>query len=268
MIWIILPAYNEEEALPPLMAAVDRELRAAGLEYTLVVVNDGSGDRTAEILEEAKANYPLEVVTHELNRGLWETIRDGFEYVASRAAPGDAIVRLDADLTHDPKYIAGLVKPLAGEADVAIASRYQKGGGQTGLSAYRRFISRCASLTMKTFFPIRGVRDYSCGFRAYRAEVIQKALEIYGNEFISVKGVGFTCTIEKLLRLREMGARFREVPFVLHYDLKPSQSKMLSSLTTIGYLVIILKYIYPWGKFAKEWRRQGHQWRRLRESRD
>lgn len=265
MIWIILPAYNEEQALPGLFESIDRELRAAGLVYTVVVVNDGSRDETSAVLARAAGRYPLEVVTHRINRGLWETIRDGFEFVAAHAVPTDIIVRMDADATHDPAVVPRMVARMNEGFDVVITSRYQRGGGQTGLSLFRRFISRCANLFLKTLFPVRGVWDYSCGFRAYRAEVIQKALEIYRNEFISLKGVGFTCTIEKLLRLREMGARFTAVPFVLRYDQKAGGSKMAPFLTTIGYFLLAAKVLYPWNPAAKEWRRKGREWREGRK---
>ena len=67
---------------------------------------------------------------------------------------------------------------------------------------------------MKIFFLIRGVREYSCGYRAYSASII-KAISVYGNSFIQLRGLGFTCTLEKLVKLHMIGARFSEVPFVL-----------------------------------------------------
>ena len=80
-----------------------------------------------------------------------------------------------------------------------------------GVTPYRAFISRCANLFMKCFFPIKGIREYSCGFRAYRAEKIIEAINFYGNDFIQLKGLGFTCTLEKLIKLKITGARFAEV---------------------------------------------------------
>ena len=93
---------------------------------------------------------------------------------------------------------------------------------------------------MKAFFPIRGVRDYSCGFRAYRASAIQAAVRFFGNDFIQLKGLGFSCTLEKLIKLKILGAKFAEVPFVHRYDRKQSSSKMVSSVTSMGYLVMVV----------------------------
>src|SRR6185295_10322208 len=105
MIYVLLPAYNEEDGLPPLVERIDAVMREMRSSYRLVVVNDGSRDRTAEIVGELSARYPLESLTHRYNRGLGETARDGFEHIAEIAAPHDIVVRMDCDDTHDPRYI-------------------------------------------------------------------------------------------------------------------------------------------------------------------
>ena len=255
MIYVMLPAYNEELALPPLLERIDGVLGSAGLAYRVVVVNDGSSDATASILDDLKQRYPLDSVTHRYNRGLGETARDGFEFVADVAEPGDIVVRMDCDDTHDPKYILDMVAAIEAGAEAVIASRYAPGGGQVGVDWYRRTISRCANLLMKVCFPIPGVWEYTCGFRAYRVALIQDALAIFGNKFIDLKGMGFTGTVEKIIKLKMMRARVREVGFVLRYDRKPSDSKVVTSLTTFGYLMLIAKYVYPWGDEGKRWRR-------------
>lgn len=248
MIVILLPAYNEEESLPELMPKLRHTLDAIGEPYRVIVCDDGSKDRTAEMLESLAAEWPLEVIRHKLNRGLGESARDLFERAAEITEPGDVIVRLDCDDTHEPEFIPRLVACLRdGPYDVVIASRFAPGGGQLGVSAYRAFISRCANLFMKVFIPIRGLKEYSCGFRAYRAEIVKEAVAFYGNNFIQLKGLGFTCTLEKLVKLKLIGARFGEEPFVLRYDQKESPSKMVGSITTLGYLVMTLLYHWPWG---------------------
>ena len=245
MIYILLPAFNEEDALRPMAEKLERVMKELGTPYRVVVVNDGSKDRTAEILEAMRAEYPLDVVTHKYNRGLGETIRDGFEFINERASPDDVVVRMDCDDTHEPRYIPVMLKKLQEGYDVVIASRYQPGGGVEGLDLYRRTISRIANLIFKAAFPIRGIWEYTCGYRAYRATIIQDALQVFGNRFVGLKGLGFTGTLEKLVKLRMLGARFAEVPFVLRYDQKMSQSKVVASVTTFGCFALILKqYLY------------------------
>jgi len=256
MIFILLPAYNEEKSLPLLLPKLQSALTAIGGGYRIVVCNDGSTDRTEDLLSEYAKTITLEILRHKLNRGLGETMRDLFEYAAANAQPNDVIIRMDCDDTHEPDVIGRMIKKLEQDCDVVIASRFEVGGGQHGLSAYRIAISRAANLFMKIFFPIDGVREYSCGFRAYRAEAVQRAVNFYGNDFIQLKGLGFTCTLEKLIKLNILGMRFGEVPFELRYDQKVSESKMVSSVTTLGYLVMTLLYFWPWGGWRISYRRK------------
>lgn len=256
MICIILPAYDEEQSVDTLLGRIEQIMRENQYEYKIVFVNDGSKDRTAGMLEPYLKRMPIEVIAHKINRGLWETIRDGFERAAEICRPGDIIIRMDCDNTHDPKYIPSMISKINEGFGVVIASRFQKSGKTYGVSAYRMLISRLANLIMKIFFPIRGVREYSCGYRAYKAGLVQNALKIFENSFIDLKGLGFTCTVEKLIKFRMMKARITEIPFKLKYNLKKSSSKMVSSITTVGYLILIMKYIYPWGKTGKEWKRK------------
>lgn len=247
MIFILLPAYNEEESLHPVFSRIQTVLGDAGQSFKVIVGNDGSKDRTAEILEELKADFDLDVLTHKINRGLGETARDLFEYAVSIGAPDDVIIRMDCDNTHDPIYIPSMIAKLDEGHDVVIASRFQPGGGQKGVVGYRAFISYMANLFMKVFFPIKGVREYSCGYRAYRLSIVDRAIQRYGNNFIQLRGLGFTGTLEKLIKLKLVGARCSEVPFVLLYDQKLSASKMVSSITTFGYLTMLVLYHWPFG---------------------
>jgi dolichol-phosphate mannosyltransferase len=254
MIWIILPAYNEEASLPKLLPKIDTKMRAHDLQYRLVVVDDGSTDRTAGILGEFAGRLPMDVVTHPINRGLGETERDGFEFVAARCGPDDVVVRVEGDDTHDPQYILTLMQKLTDGFDVVNTSRFQPGGGQMGVSGYRALISRAANLFMRLLFPVPNVRDFSCGFRAYRAQVVQDAVTIFGNNFIQLRGLGFTSTLEMVVKLHLLGCRCAEVPFVLRYDQKESASKMVSSITALGYVMMAVLYHWPFGGWASQYR--------------
>jgi len=247
MILILLPAFNEEASLPPLMAKLERVLGQMREEYKILVCNDGSTDSTQSLLEGYAQTLPLEIIEHRINRGLGESSRDLFERASELVHEGDVIIRMDCDDTHEPEYIAQIVQKIYSGYDVVIASRFEAGGGQIGVNAYRAFISLSANLFMKIFFPIPGLREYSCGFRGYRAEKIIEAIGFYGNNFIQLKGLGFTCTLEKLVKLKLINARFGEVPFVLRYDQKQGGSKMVGSITTLGYAVMTLLYHWPWG---------------------
>lgn len=259
MVVVLLPAYNEEQSLPALLPKISAALERDGLSWRILVCNDGSHDRTGEMLAQYAATMPIEVIQHKINRGLGEAARDLFERAAEICAPEDIIVRMDCDDTHEPETINAMLGRLSEGFDVVIASRFREGGGQKGVAPYRAFISRSAMVFMRIFFPIRGVREYSCGFRAYRAAIVQKAIVFYGNNFIQLMGLGFTGTLEKLVKLDLLGARFAEVPFVLRYDRKLSSSKMVSSITTLGYLIMTILYYWPWGGWRSTSRRRLRQ---------
>ena len=253
MILVLLPAYNEEDSLPVLLPKIKDVLERAGHEYRVLVCDDGSLDRTAYLLERYARDMPLEVIIHKYNRGLGESSRDLFERASEIAMPQDVLVRMDCDDTHEPQFILDLIEKLDEGYDVVTASRFEPGGGQFGVSRYRALVSRAANLFMRVFFRIKGLKEYSCGYRAYRAEIIQKAIAFYGNHFIQLQGLGFTCTLEKLVRLKMIGARFGEVPFVLRYDQKRSASKMVSSITMLGYIVMTICYHWPWGGWRRHY---------------
>jgi len=261
MIIVLLPAYNEEESLPKLMEKLRNTFTAMREDYKIIVCNDGSCDKTQAMLENYALEMPIEIVKHKINRGLGESSRDLFERASDIVRDGDVIIRLDCDDTHEPEYIPAIVEKVRSGYDIVIASRFSPGGGQLGVSAYRAFISRAANLFMKIFFPISGLKEYTCGFRGYRAEKVKEAIDFYGNNFIQLKGLGFTCTLEKLVKFKLIGAKFGEVPFVLRYDQKKSESKMVSSVTTLGYLVMTILYYWPWGGWRAAIRDQHCNWK-------
>lgn len=250
-VYFLLPCYNEAKALPVLLEKIRQACENRGTAYHVIAVNDGSNDSTLPILEEWSSKIPLTIITHKINRGLGETVRDGFELAAEISSPEDVIIRMDGDNTHEPEYFVPMLEKIEQGFDVVIASRFQPGGGMRGVNQYRTFLSFCANLFMKIVFPIKGIREYSGGFRAYRASIVKRAISVFGNLFIDLKGLGFTCTVEKLIKFRMLKARTTEIPFVLQYDQKGTASKMPSKITILGYMILALKHFYPWGRHVK-----------------
>lgn len=256
MLTVLLPAFNESESLRRLLPKLEALGDQLHEDMRVVVCNDGSTDATADVLAAYSGPMDLSVITHRINRGLGESVRDLFEFAAETSGADDVIVRMDCDDTHEPRYIPALVARLNDGFDVVIASRFAPGGGQEGVSPRRAFVSKGANMFMRSVFPVPGLREYSSGFRAYRAEVIHEAIATYGNNFIQLKGLGFTCTLEKVVKLHLLGARFGEVPFVLRYDQKASDSKMVGSVTTLGYLTMAVLYHWPSGGWRASMRRR------------
>lgn len=242
MITVTLPAYNEEIALPPLLDAIAQVRQKSLPELHVIVVDDGSADATADIVRGyARTNPWIALVQHERNQGLSQAIQTGFQVALTDAAPDDIVVTLDADNTQSPEVIPRMIERLTAGCDVVIASRFQPGAQVHGVPSLRRLYSRVMAILFQVIFPIRGVRDYSCGFRAYRADVLRRAYDTYGDRFITERG--FACMVEILCQLGRLDrVTFGEVPFILRYDLKPTTTKMRVWRTIRDTLGVALRY--------------------------
>jgi dolichol-phosphate mannosyltransferase len=248
VITILLPAYNEEKSLPPLLDRIEalgapaeiashRTLAMTGEPYQVIIVNDGSRDGTASIAEQYARRMPLRLINHDGNKGLGTAMKTGFAAAARLVSDSDAIVTMDADNTHDPSLIEAMRAELNRGFDLVIASRYQKGGQEIGLSLARHIFSKGASTLLRAFFPIAGARDYTCGYRIYSGALIRRAVEAYGDDLVEEQG--FTCMAEILIKMARLGARVSEVPLVLRYDRKEGSSKMNVQRTIRRYFVLI-----------------------------
>ena len=237
--WVVLPAYNEECSLPPLLDRIVEAMYDSKASYRIIVVDDGSSDSTARIAEEYGRNIPLTLERHAANLGLGMTIRDGLLKAIEMANPRDIIITMDADNSHNPEIIARMGQLVREGNDVVIASRYQYGSTTRGVSGFRRFLSRGAGLLFRIVFPIPSVRDYTCGYRAYKAEALKRAVEHYGPAMFDQQG--FQCMVDILLKLRRLDLIFVEVPMVLRYDMKASTSKMRVGRTIRNTLLLMIK---------------------------
>lgn len=235
--WLALPAYNEAENIGALLTRAAKAFRDAGLPPPIViVVDDGSRDGTVAAVEAFDGLPDLRLFRHAQNQGLGPTLRDGLREAARAARPGDVIVTMDADDTHNPGLIPPMLQKIREGFDVVIASRYRPGSRILGLSRLRRLMSIAAAWIFRILHPTPGVRDYTCGFRAYRAELIQAAFAHYGEAFVDKQG--FHCMVDVLLKLRRLSPRplMCEVPFVLRYDRKGGASKMKVLKTVVQTL--------------------------------
>jgi len=236
-----LAAYNEEAGLPGLLDKIIELRKDMGDRLSVVVVNDGSRDGTHHIVEEFSRRHPfIRLIDHEKNRGLGEAVKTILNHVTGCFDDEDILVTLDADNTHTPGIIPDMVEKLETEKlDVVIASRFTKGGREIGLSPMRKLYSRGAVLFFKMFFPIKGVNDYSCGFRAYRVGYLKKAAQAYNGHLVTTSG--FDCMAEIMARFARIGVRAGEYPLVLRYNLKQGASKMKVAKTIWGYFGLLKK---------------------------
>jgi glycosyltransferase involved in cell wall biosynthesis len=208
---VVVPAFNEESRLPRLLEVVDatgsEEFARAGLQLLeVIVVDDGSTDRTPEVLAEtAETPWLRPVITRKPNVGKGSAVRRGV-----RRARGELVLICDTDLATPLREVAKLNRALAGGADVAIGSRALDPRLEREMPRYRRLAGRAFNLGMRilTGLPFR---DTQCGFKLMPTAVAQTLLR---EQLVS----GFAFDVEILMRARNAGLRIEEVPVVYVHD--------------------------------------------------
>lgn len=238
--WVLLPVYNESDRIVSLVGRWRALAKTQRLAYHILVVDDGSTDGTREKLEKlAQGAQDLTLLQNPGNKGLGTTLRRGLKWCAERAGADDIIVVMDGDNTHPPEIYPGMLECLRKPGcDVVIASRFRPGATIEGLSLTRRILGQGAGALFRWVRPIEGVRDYNCGYRAYRARTIREVIRRYGERFCSPSG--FEASACLLLQTAGVGASFREVPLHLDYRPKRGQSHMPKARTIFRTVQLLL----------------------------
>lgn len=241
-IYLGLPAYNEEASIKPLFARVESLQKEMAPQLVVMVYDDGCVDNTRAEVMAWESRLSIVYLDGLVNKGLGAGMSALMSEFAARGDAGDILVVMDCDDTHDPEQIPAMLKTLEKKplTDVVIASRYRFGATISGVPFYRVMLSVGAAMLYKMVHPIWHVRDYTCGYRAYRLGAIQRAFAKYGNPLL--KEHGFACMVELLLKVARAGARFQEIPLTLAYDNKLSASKMDVS----GNSFRLLKKLISW----------------------
>jgi dolichol-phosphate mannosyltransferase len=216
-IWVVIPTYNEAETIDSIVRATDAELeRLVPGEHRILIVDDGSPDGTGELAEALAEELGTVDVLHRAQKsGLGHAYLAGF----ARALEGGAelVFEMDADFSHDPRYLGDLLAAAAG-ADLVLGSRYVAGGGVRDWGLARRLISRGGGLYARTILRLR-VQDLTGGFKCIRREVLEAI------DLPSIRAEGYVFQIEVTYRAILAGFRVREVPIVFK-DRTAGSSKM------------------------------------------
>jgi glycosyltransferase involved in cell wall biosynthesis len=213
-----IPAFNEEKTIGSLV------LSTRAYVDEVVVIDDGSTDRTAHIAEQAGAR----VLRHGSNRGYGAAIRSCFDYARNNGTK--VLVILDGDGQHDPEAIPRVVEPvLCGDADVSIGSRFLHAKSRGRVPRYRRFGIKALTTLSNLGTRNRPVTDGQSGFRAYS----RKAVNLLDPQEADM-GAG----AEILWDANRRGLRVTEVPIDVDYGFKePSKGAVRHALRVIGSMV-------------------------------
>jgi dolichol-phosphate mannosyltransferase len=225
--WVVLPTYNEADNVVGISAAIRAALPGA----TLLIVDDGSPDGTGALADGLASADPLVRVCHRQSKqGLGRAYLEGFRIALAGGA--SAVVQMDADWSHDPTILPGLIGPIvANEADLVIGSRYVPGGGVVDWGLGRRFVSRAGSLFARTLLSLEP-HDLTGGFKAWRATTLAAI------PFDGIHAGGYVFQIEMTYRASRAGARVREVPIVFR-DRRAGLSKMSRRIIVEALLVVV-----------------------------
>ena len=201
---VVIPAFNEEKRLPATLEAVLRYLRGRGQSFEVVVVNDGSADRTADV---ARAAGPeVRVLENPGNRGKGYSVRNGM-----LSAKGEWRLMSDADLSTPIEELDRLQAAANEGADVVIASRAVSGANLEKRQSFARESSgRFFNFIVQTLH-LPGIKDTQCGFKLFSAKAAEAA-------FRDATLDGFAFDVEVLVRAKRAGFSVREVPVTWRND--------------------------------------------------
>jgi dolichol-phosphate mannosyltransferase len=231
MIRFVIPAYNERENIPNLMA--DLAPRALELGARVIFVDDGSKDGTADVIEEHRDGLHLAIVRHKVNRGLGTAINSGLRAALGESHDDDAIVTLEADNTSDLNDLPAMLEKFEQGSDIVLASVYAPGGRIIGVAPWRLAASRSVSNMFRYVGGLSEVHTLSSLYRVYRAGTLRRAAETYG--YLLVREPGFAANVELLLKLYNAGATVSEVPTVNDWSRRLGNSKMSLRPTLMAY---------------------------------
>jgi dolichol-phosphate mannosyltransferase len=225
---VCIPTYNERDNLEPITRAV----LEADPRVDILVVDDNSPDGTGKLADELAAKEPrIRVLHREKKQGLGRAYLHAFRVALD--AGYTYILEMDADFSHDPRYLPTMLDTAMSGTDLVLGSRYVHGGGTVNWGVGRKVISRGGSLYARTILGV-GVRDLTGGFKCFNRRVLE------GIGLDEVKSTGYAFQIELTYRTLKKGFTVKETPIIFE-DRRVGQSKMsrkifLEALTMVWKL--------------------------------
>jgi dolichol-phosphate mannosyltransferase len=222
---IIIPTYNEIENLPPLL----KEIFSYAPEADILIVDDNSPDGTGELADKFHEENAQVHVLHRAGKlGLGTAYIEGFKYAIGHDY--DTAFEMDADFSHDPKYLPDFLKAIE-NADLVIGSRYIPGGDTPNWTMIRRIISGGGNIFARFMLGIP-VHDCTAGYRCYRRQVLESI------DLDSIQSQGYAFQIELAYRVMQHGFKIVETPIVF-MDRRVGKSKMSRKIVIEGFTYVI-----------------------------
>jgi len=235
-ILIFIPTYNEEENIGNLI----EQLQDLQLDLDILIVDDESKDDTIEIIKRKQQKYDnIHLIVRKGKKGRGLAGRVAFQYFSN--SKYDILIEMDADLSHDPKYIPKILSEFP-EYDVVIGSRLIAGGGEEGRSIYRRFITIISNLLIKILFRTR-IKDCTSGLRAFNKQIVRNfnIKNFFSTQVSIVEEILYACILSD--------AKIKETP-IIFYERSTGTSK-LNLKRILMTFVAIFKIIMRGKKIIK-----------------
>ena len=208
---VILPTYNEKENIAKLV----KEILAQNLGLDILVVDDNSPDGTGQLVEDFKKSVPQLFILHrEQKQGLGRAYIAGFKWALAKGY--DYIFEMDADFSHQPKYLKDFLIAIK-DNDLVLGSRYVKGGGTEGWSFWRKIISRGGCLYAQIILGLP-INDLTGGFKCYQRQVLEAI------DLDQIESNGYMFQIEMTYKTIKKGFKVKEIPIVF-IDREQGKSK-------------------------------------------
>lgn len=202
---IIIPALNEELRLPPSLEKIDQFLSTQSFRAEVIVVDNGSKDRTADIVRELAATRPYLRLIQLKERGKGRAVKAGM-----LAATGEYRFICDTDLSMPIEEIVKFLPPYSDGYDISLATREGEGARRIDEPEYRHFMGRVNNLLIK-LTAVRGFEDTQCGFKMFNRASAEDLFAVQ-----RMNGIGFD--VEILFIATRRGYKIREVPITWYFD--------------------------------------------------
>ena len=241
-IWLFLPCLNEAGNLAAIVAAIQSQ-KISPLHILIVI--DKSTDGTEKIAAKLQQKFPQQVIAwfHPAPSSRAIAGKDGFSYCLDHGA--DVIIEMDADFSHDPKYIPIMLQELSKPGvDVVLGSRFLPGASDSDRSAFRTFVSRLSGIVFRIILGIK-LTDMGSGFKAYKRQALAS---IDPQNLISKKGLAIS--MESIFRVIKNNYQVKEIPIVFK-DREVGESK-LSWKDFFEPVFVCFKLVYSLGRFHEK----------------